>query len=989
MLKEGDAIAKRFYQAQGSKKFNLEMEAFCKKVWEPWINAGRWILIDLTQPKTASFQVEEKPWSPEVKRDVRIYLSTLKFPHDLEINRRDEHWIGDYKFKCKTAQGIGVEKEDYDKYFSLGVPNFLLFIWANDRKRRLIHRVQNPSKYNIKDFGTELEFYDITEDCIEPAQHDVPLKGPLPKGLKRYWAWRLGLNELASDRLYPEMIEPIEANFKKVEDDFDKGLEFLESIDIPRRMTRIVLPKTQDKGPTKLEPIALKITEDRIDRMEGWDARVLKPIQAHKRMLKASILGFDTEFYEDRLLSAQLSLIDNQGNLKSKCILENLEGYDAKRLLRDALDFMLENGVQPFNRIYLIAHFSIADIGHLANHLKDFRFREINRAMHAEYVIKEDPKEKEVETEEVSLGDFKLKIIDLFAFYPSALKKIGEMVGLPKLEVDIEHILDLYDKEPKRFRKYAVRDAEITLKAFLGLRDSLWSKYGVELLKCPSIATVASNIFRIKYLHEIAVRYADITKYQSYRTKKGEWSKRRVKESRYAGSLDLRKLALLCYWGGRAESYVHGFIEGKFKLYDVASLYPSASMLQPLPSKETEWIAITERNMKEKALEGYVCVKFEFPESTRYPCLPVHGLLNDRLYFPLSGISYCTMSEVREALRLGCGIKNIYGYGFIASKREIDHDLKAFMKDMLRLKAQSPKGSLEYETHKLIANALIGKLAQRRPEDNLDYAQELFIAHGVPLDRKPKGREKVGSAWAPEWASLILGKSRALMSQFINKGALMTVTDSVLLPSDANIECEALNELRLVGSDLVAEPYEVESSLLVRTRLYALMDGKGKIVKEAHHAVHLSPDKVKEIFKKALKLGRDPDIEGLRDHLIGLREALRTGKPLGSAEPKPSRIYFRWDWKRNLANPALDMFRESSDSEPIKDVVSSEADTFEVMKHQRAKAKRGRPRAYSLELEDRVRALKQQGNSYREIAKALGISLGKVQRILDRNREVK
>jgi len=968
MLKEGDAIAKRFYEAQtqGSKKFNLEMEAFCKKVWEPWINAGKWILIDLTQPKTASFQIEEKPWTPEIKKEVRNYFNTFKFPHDFEIIRNVEHWICDYKFKCKTSDGIGIEREDYDKYFNSEIPCFLLFIWANDKKKRFIHWVHNPSKYKVKDYGTEAEFYDITEDCIEPALCDVPLKGPIPKGLRRYWAWRLRLNELASDEWYPETFGPTEANFKKVRDDFNRDVELRDSIGIVRR-----------------------ITYDRIDRMEGWDARVLKPIQPHRRMEKVSILGFDTEFHDDKLLSVQLALIDNQGDMKSKCILGNLEGYDAKRLLRDALDFMLENGVQPFNRIYLIAHFSIADIGHLSGHLKDFKFREINRAMHAEYVIQEDHKEKEVETEDVSLGDFKLKIIDLFAFYPSALKKIGEMVRLPKLDADREHILDLYDKEPMRFREYAVRDSEITLKAFLGLRDSLWSKYEVELLKCPSVATVASNIFRINYLHEIAVRYADITKYQSYRTKKGEWSKRRVKESRYAGSLDLRKQALLCYWGGRAECYVHGFIEGKFRLYDAASLYPSASMLQPLPSKETEWIAITKRNMKEKALEGYVCVEFEFPESARYPCLPVHGLLNDRLYFPLRGISYCTMSEVREAFRLGCRIKNIHGYGFMASKKEIDHDLKAFMKDMLKLKAQSPKGSLEHETHKLIANALIGKLAQRRPEDNLDYAQELFIAHGVPLDRKPRGREKVGSTWAPEWASMILGKARALMSQFINKGALMTVTDSVLLPDNAEIECEALNELRKVESDLVAEPYSIERALLVRTRLYALMDGKGEIVKEAHHAVHLSPDQVKEIFKKALELGRDPDIKGLRDHIIGLREALRTGKPLGSAEPKPSRIYFRWDWKRNLANPAINMFRESSDTEPIKDVVRSEADAFAVMKHQRAKAKRGRPRGYSLELVERVKALKHQGNSYREIAKALDISLGKVQRILDRNQVVK
>jgi len=976
MLKEGDDLAERFYK--GSKNFNLELEAFCKKIWKPWFDTGKWVLIDLTQQKSALFQIEEKPWAPDVKKEIRLYLASLNFPHDFEISRGFEYWIGDYKFKLNTKGGIWIEKDDYDKYFSLGVPNFLVLFWANDRKKRyMLHVKRHPSDYKVKDFDTYdkvIEYYDVTNDCEERAPHDTIIKGDIPKGLMDYWAWRLRLNALASEGFYPETIVPHP-------DDYDelKGLS-LNTLELPRRMGVV-----QGKGREQIEPLKEwhALTYEQIERMEGWDARVLKPIQPHKRMDKVSILGFDTEFHEDKLLSVQLALMDNEGKLKSKCIIENLEGYDAKRLLKDALDFMLENGVQPFNRIYLIAHFAVSDIGHLKNCLKDFKFREINRAMHAEFIIPESQDEKEFQFKELSLGDFRLKIVDLWAFYPYALKEIGKLIRLPKLEADRAHILEFYQENPEGFEAYAVRDAEIALKAFMNLRDFLWNNYKVELLKSPTIASVASNIFRTDYLHEPPIPYAILIKYHSYRTKKGEWSTRGAKEFRYAGSLDLRRLALLCYWGGRAESYVHGFIKGKFKLYDVVSLYPSASMLQPLPNKDTEWLEISMDNFEKEDLEGFVKVEFEFPQSTLYPCLPVHGALKDRLYFPLKGISYCTMSEVREALRFGCKIKKIEGYGFMPSEKEINHDLKAFMKEMLELKAQSPKGSLEHETYKLIANALIGKLAQRRCEDHLDYAQELYAMHGVPLDKFHfKSREKVGSTWAPEWASLILGKARALMSQFINKGALMTVTDSVLLPINAKIECEALNELRHVGSDLDAEPYEVESALMVRTRLYALIDAKEEIVKEAHHAVHLSSDQCKEIFKKALKLGYDPDIKGNRDHIIRLREALLKGKPLGSSELKPSKIYFRWDWKRTLSLPHINMFHEYSDTKPIEDVVKYESDSFTIMKHQRAKAKRGRPREYPLELTEQVKALKAQGKSYRQIAKALNISLGKVQRIM-------
>lgn len=304
--------------------------------------------------------------------------------------------------------------------------------------------------------------------------------------------------------------------------------------------------------------------------------------------------------------------------------------------------------------------------------------------------------------------------------------------------------------------------------------------------------------------------------------------------------------------GGRAECYVHGYLKGKFKLYDVSSLYPSCAMLQPLPNRDTQWVEITRENFTDKSLEGFVLVEFEFPEGTRYPCLPVHGALRDMLYFPLEGISYCTISEIREAQRLGCKIKQIYGFGFKPSESEINHVLASFMRDMLKLKVESQKGSVAYENYKLIMNALIGKLAQRNPEDNMDYAQELFTQHGVPMEKAKRGRkvERAGSLWAPEWASLILGRARALMSQFINKGALMTVTDSVLLPKRASIECEALTLLRSVGSDLIAEPFEVASALIIRAKLYALVDSKGEISKEAHHGVHLDLNNARKSFRR-------------------------------------------------------------------------------------------------------------------------------------------
>src|SRR5438034_9145957 len=52
-------------------------------------------------------------------------------------------------------------------------------------------------------------------------------------------------------------------------------------------------------------------------------------------------------------------------------------------------------------------------------------------------------------------------------------------------------------------------------------------------------------------------------------------------------------------------------------------------------------------------------------------------------------------------------------------------------------------------------------------------------------------RKRVGSACWPEAASVILGKAGALMSQFINKKAVMVVTDSVLVRENTGVEYRA------------------------------------------------------------------------------------------------------------------------------------------------------------------------------------------------------
>lgn len=75
-------------------------------------------------------------------------------------------------------------------------------------------------------------------------------------------------------------------------------------------------------------------------------------------------------------------------------------------------------------------------------------------------------------------------------------------------------------------------------------------------------------------------------------------------------------------------------------------------------------------------IDGIVRVRFMFPEDTRFPCLPV---FKQRLLFPLSGVSHCTLSELRVALSMGCNVSLYDGWYY----KEGTDSLGMFLNDQL------------------------------------------------------------------------------------------------------------------------------------------------------------------------------------------------------------------------------------------------------------------------------------------------------------------
>jgi len=655
---------------------------------------------------------------------------------------------------------------------------------------------------------------------------------------------------------------------------------------------------------------------------------ILKPSKPKKSVANFTILGFDTEFTNDgRLLSVQLA------GLAAEKIVSNIfytSELDKERLFGYVKQFCQENSVELAENIVLVAHFASAEISHIRNFLRDFSLRTYNRALEGSTEIEyfdASGRENEFVEGTAEVERYKLRIVDLFGFYQMSLDTVGKMYGFEKISLEgiggreeqywKENMDLLLAEHPQHFDTYAKRDAEVAILAYTHMRRFYQDNHRLDVLHYKTTPGLAMAIFRTQYLQEpVAPFELHPESYHLKNKKTGKWeTKHRNKPYLNEEWRKPRRCAMLAYWGGRNEANGRGLLKAPVELYDVVSLYPSAAALQPVPNARTKWIEFSSLEAT-AGLEGFANVSFEFPPDCMYPCLPVPGEMSDKLYFPLEGTTWCTLSEIREAVRLRARIIKITGIGFKPGPDEIDHPVRQYALDFMEKKRNSQ--GPERETNKLLLNSLIGKFVETQKDTELgqvlamlkhgtitqEQASQVYKEKTSPTRKRPKD---VGGGWWIETASLILGKARALMSQFISKGAIMAVTDSVLLPKGTDINCPALDELRSIGSDLKLE-HEADTTWILRTRVYVLSKN-GKVVKAARHGFSMPEEEFLAWVEECEKKGEAIPLTAKKTHLVGLKETIEKGKTLGQTEIRESHPTLDWDQKR-LAAREVNPFSE-------------------------------------------------------------------------------
>ena len=503
----------------------------------------------------------------------------------------------------------------------------------------------------------------------------------------------------------------------------------------------------------------------------SWRQPVTIPRLDHGRS-ERSVFGFDTEYDSQtgELLSVQLYRDDCE-------IFQPVpRGFE---MTYDNLRALIPKYRAPF----LVAFFSLADISKLSDWWKAKLSDTGLSMLMAEY------------------GD--MTIFDVSTFWSSdrtfSLAKLGKLIGIPKMAYDRTTISRKNLSDPS-FREYALNDARICYHAYeLFLRETVWRLFALDILHYRSSPTITSQIFRRRLKYPIACPESNI-----------------------------RALALRSYWGGRSEVYATGVYRGTLTEVDANSEYPrSAIALGPLPNGD-DW----ERggNWKEY-IDGFAEILFAYPKGWQgFYALP--SLIRGALYWRESGHSFCTLSEIRTALRycpsLSISFRQVAGY-----RRASRTELAEYLSELLTRKDAST-GPDRY-VYKLLANSLIGKLAQNRTVRYTGRHIQRAMFLNIPPEWLPdRGESRIatGACYWPEAAALILGKARAVLFEAMEHYG----KDRVLLCSTDSIIYAGLPENFLVDKI----PFEVQATgdelTIWREKVYALQKD-GKTVKVAHHAL--------------------------------------------------------------------------------------------------------------------------------------------------------
>lgn len=429
---------------------------------------------------------------------------------------------------------------------------------------------------------------------------------------------------------------------------------------------------------------------------------------------------------------------------------------------------------------------------------------------------------------------------DSLNIFPTSVKKLGDQIGLKKLELPKKFLTGKVKAISKKDIIYCTRDCEIVFKALSEIFNLIGN------IKV-TIASASMEFFRNTYLKH-PIYYND----------------------------ELTQEFFKSYYGGRNEVFKLGKTESK--ILDINSMYPFAMKNAIFPNPEY-LIKVTPNNMKGYTF-NYILNKYEGLISCKikhkdhyFGFLPYK--IKEKLVFPVGEFEgIWNLNELRFAIKNKIIEVESFEY-IIFSKRNMKSPFVEFVNDNYE-KKKNYTGIYKL-IFKLILNSLYGKFAEKS-HGKLTYYKEfpvrlmeqyrlmnvdfkLIVFNEQRNDcfievNKKSDKERINSI--PLFSSYITSYSRIILLKgllnYYDKGVITYCdTDSILIENLKNIPNSAeLGEFKLEDGTVT----NIEG---LKHYQYYLQDG------------HLK-EKLKGVPKSAIKLN---DGGYMYDKFIKTKEGIR------------------------------------------------------------------------------------------------------------------
>lgn len=506
------------------------------------------------------------------------------------------------------------------------------------------------------------------------------------------------------------------------------------------------------------------------------------------------------------------------------------------------------------------------------------------------------------------------------------LAECGQLLGLPKLTVPAPYSINdmrQYLKGDRRgFEAYAVRDAEIAVRYALQVKS-----FCTESLMIERVPTTIGAMAVSRFLKTIKENGQSPEVCMGTRTISRQcWNPdthgfRTLKSTQSIPSRELYEtFAINCYHGGRNECFMMGITpESQWYDYDLAGAYTTGLLDVLQPDYDNLY---TSQNPEEFCghTMGFALVSFRFPDTVRYPCLPVR---TDQygLFFPLTGESWATAPEIALALSLGAEIT--IQHGIIIPWRQYKSDNASsptepacsvflpFVQQVRENRNRHDKGSLEEKFWKEIGNSLYGKLAQ-----GLHAKTAFDTARGLNSPLPPS------SVTQPFFAAHVTGFVRAVVGELMNalppNAIVVSVTTDGFL-TDASIEdidmsgplssrFQALCDIADPGSSMLTCKHQVRQLVAMKTRgQLTYKESEGFPIVHARAGVKPPADIPRDDYNRYmvdLYMNRAPGQKLRRGSLISTRDMWLNESDLVAVESE-IRLNLEFDFKRQLLAPTM------------------------------------------------------------------------------------